>query len=525
MPGTLRPGRAALVISCISRCCDHNPLPRRIQQQHQKFQPASQYPWSQRPRWVNRLLVSRAMIPFKTFQGLRNRPELVSRTTPTNCEVARVSPPVGDTPTVGETSDNLLGSPVPPTRKAPLSAIAEAHACDFAISADDSHPPAEVESTTEADRPSVGYTPTVGATRAPGFRRLGPQSSTALNPGGVKAEGHYYPTGAPPKASPRRPPRDTSGGWTRLGLVMKVSESSAWSLPNTRCRWGGASTTKHSGPWPRVMASSLRQRSRRPSRLDMIGSHRLVRLNEKSVRVLLPKLISKKILEVVAAENSATRLGRTYRIFNYEEILERQRAANLLNIVKNGRAVEFVSGPEATTVGETPTQHEGRGALSINATRDHMDGAQPVGDRHTVGETPRVQKNQQGEGLPLGAQVPRTGKTPAELVSKVQAIIRSFDDDAIRTLWAKCVQQAPDCTAEEVEYCLRLKANQLLTKGKSVTNPVGLMLWAVPKCFEGPAALHLAFREQRRAEEAARQRADEQLRLQRVKRGIPKVAR
>ena len=69
---------------------------------------------------------------------------------------------------------------------------------------------------------------------------------------------------------------------------------------------------------------------------------RLVRLNEKSVRVLMPKLIGKKILEVVKAENSASRIGRTYRIFDGGEILQRQRAANLTHVVKNGRAVEFV---------------------------------------------------------------------------------------------------------------------------------------------------------------------------------------
>lgn len=77
---------------------------------------------------------------------------------------------------------------------------------------------------------------------------------------------------------------------------------------------------------------------------------RLARLNEKSVRALLRKLIAKKILEVVAAENSAARTGRTYRIFSQDEILERQRAANLLYVVKNGRAVEFVY-----PAGVTPT--------------------------------------------------------------------------------------------------------------------------------------------------------------------------
>jgi hypothetical protein len=69
---------------------------------------------------------------------------------------------------------------------------------------------------------------------------------------------------------------------------------------------------------------------------------RLVRLNEKSVRLLMPKLIAKRILEVIAAEHSAGQIGRTYRIFSGEEILARQRAANLTTVVKNGRAVEFV---------------------------------------------------------------------------------------------------------------------------------------------------------------------------------------
>jgi hypothetical protein len=81
---------------------------------------------------------------------------------------------------------------------------------------------------------------------------------------------------------------------------------------------------------------------------------RLVRLNEKSVRVLIPKLIAKKVLEVVAPEHSALRIGRTYRIFHGDVILERQRAENLIHVVKNGRAVEFVW-QETTTVGVSTT--------------------------------------------------------------------------------------------------------------------------------------------------------------------------
>ena len=83
----------------------------------------------------------------------------------------------------------------------------------------------------------------------------------------------------------------------------------------------------------------------------------LVRLNEKSVRILLPKLIGKKVLEIVAAENSAAQTGRTYRVFSEEKVLERQRAAHLLFVVKNGRAVEFVHPVISPTVGVSPSAH------------------------------------------------------------------------------------------------------------------------------------------------------------------------
>jgi len=69
---------------------------------------------------------------------------------------------------------------------------------------------------------------------------------------------------------------------------------------------------------------------------------RLVGLDEKSVRQLIPRLAAKQVLEIVAPENCATRQGKTYRIFSFDQILERQRRAGLTHIVKRGRAVEFL---------------------------------------------------------------------------------------------------------------------------------------------------------------------------------------
>lgn len=79
----------------------------------------------------------------------------------------------------------------------------------------------------------------------------------------------------------------------------------------------------------------------------------LTRLNEKSVRLAMRGLIAKKIVEIAAAEDSASRRGRRYRVFGEAAILERQRAAGLEYIARNGRGVEFVA--LSPTVGVPPT--------------------------------------------------------------------------------------------------------------------------------------------------------------------------
>ena len=56
----------------------------------------------------------------------------------------------------------------------------------------------------------------------------------------------------------------------------------------------------------------------------------------------------------------------------------------------------------------------------------------------------------------------------------------------------------------EVMDCFELKARQLFhERGRNVANPVGLMIWSVPKMFEGPEALYLQ-RRRAQAEEAAK---------------------
>jgi len=114
---------------------------------------------------------------------------------------------------------------------------------------------------------------------------------------------------------------------------------------------------------------------------------RLVRLDEKSIRQLIPRLAEKKILEVVAGENCSARVGKTYRIFSYEAILDRQRRTDMQFVVKRGRAVEFVwplgsaVSPIRAVDTHSPPPHGHTPTVGVSPT---------VGDSPTesVGDTP-----------------------------------------------------------------------------------------------------------------------------------------
>jgi hypothetical protein len=201
---------------------------------------------------------------------------------------------------------------------------------------------------------------------------------------------------------------------------------------------------------------------------------RLVRMDEKSVRDLLPKMIAKKFLDVVASENCSTRTGRTYRIYSYEAILDRQRAVGMTTVVKNGKAVEFVwpiSAGVPPSVGVTPTVNE---------------------------EPPNVRVSARVTAMP---SVPGA-KYPPDLPAKIRELMPGFDHQALNHLWEACKRYDPNCSSEEVVHCFRLK---LPRPGSSITSPVGYMIRMVPLCFEGPNSEHLAFRAEQRLEQVRRQ--------------------
>lgn len=191
---------------------------------------------------------------------------------------------------------------------------------------------------------------------------------------------------------------------------------------------------------------------------------RLTRLNEKSIRDIIPKLVEKKILEIVRKEDSWSRTGRTYHIYSYEEILDRQRAADLTYVVKNGRAVEFVR----ATVGETPTE----------------------GETPTVPDTPTGTVGHTGGGTVGHTTTPLviTSQATSQTSSVVREALTHYtqvDDAAIRRIVAACRAHAPDCTEAEIAHFVHEKSVLVTMRGSTIKNPMGHFIATVPACFEG----------------------------------------
>jgi hypothetical protein len=236
------------------------------------------------------------------------------------------------------------------------------------------------------------------------------------------------------------------------------------------------------------------------------GMSALCKLEKSNCKKNVQGLLQKLALEIAEPHQSVNSTGTTYRLFSYKEILRRREAAGLIWVIRTS-GVRFVNPP-----GELPP---GLGGNSPGGRRGNFpvgrvgnSESPPGGDSPMtpVGKSPTHLEREE-----IGKQ--SNSKSSSEDIHQLCTFARShipeFDDDACTLLWNKCREAAPDCTAAEVIYSFELKLRQLFNeRARSIGNPVGLMIWSVPKMFEGPNALYLE-RRRAKAEEAAR--ADEAL--------------
>ena len=248
-------------------------------------------------------------------------------------------------------------------------------------------------------------------------------------------------------------------------------------------------------------AASVETPETRVLSIGYSGMSALCKLEKSNCKKNIQGLIQKLAVEITEPHQSVSSTGTTYRIFSYKEILRRRETAGMVWVVRTS-GVRFVNPGGNLPPDPISELRGGAGGESPRApVGSPVLGGEGSLPRDPVGKTPtqiEKRRNKQ-EGLLTSAS-----EDIRQLCTFARSQIVEFDDDACRLLWHKCKEVAPDCTVAEVIYCFDLKARQLLNdRVRNVANPVGLMIWSVPKMFEGPEALYL-HRRRAKADEAVK---------------------
>jgi hypothetical protein len=211
------------------------------------------------------------------------------------------------------------------------------------------------------------------------------------------------------------------------------------------------------------------------ARLTVMGYGEMskrVRLSFNNTKAACHRLISKLAIEEVAREVSDKRQGKTYRVFSYRAILDRRRASGMEWVIRN-KGVEFV----------TPS-----------ILRPSISGTLPVIDRVPETSTGTVSKTGRGTPSETGTLIEKSFRkdlresSSPDIVSLIQALsdYGQPDDDVAHNLLARCRAVAPDCAPAEIIHFLHEKGNLIRQdRTRRITNPVGFLLTAVPKCLTG----------------------------------------
>ena len=230
----------------------------------------------------------------------------------------------------------------------------------------------------------------------------------------------------------------------------------------------------------------------------------ILRLNEKSVRKsTIPLLTDKFILNRIQTssfEKGRVAQGSVYEIFSYGDILTRQRAANYVRAVRNGRAIDLVklhTGVTPTSfipssvqpTFHLPTTHTPTGEIPtyLTAMPTYESPTTDVGMRPTpiVGDS-SLYLLEESLGTSFRAN-------DVDVVCSLERQLantefRDFDRNAIDRIWTQSREVVPDVRPEEVLTVFFEKARPLLNN-RRVESRNGLILhmwrsWLTPTRIE-----------------------------------------
>ena len=257
------------------------------------------------------------------------------------------------------------------------------------------------------------------------------------------------------------------------------------------------------------------------------------RLSKKTVQRIIDRLINKDFIAIEHPADIYRRLPTVYRVFDYRAVLFRHSTKGRTHVAKIGPGFTYaypVDDPRVQRVALPTTPHQDlttvvqidrstvvTNELPTEAKGNTVTGAKQGATTVVCETTKYIGKNSLSHSsastsvagsLEDSAAMPTTAAIPNELIPRLQNLVNFIDNDAIALLWNECRLRAADCTVEEVLYFAEGKA-AVCASGR-IKNPIGFLLTAVPKCFEGPAFVGFRKEQQRKKEEERRRQQREQ---------------
>lgn len=246
---------------------------------------------------------------------------------------------------------------------------------------------------------------------------------------------------------------------------------------------------------------------------------------KKTIQRLVPRLLNKGFIEISENPNFFNRTAAAYKVFSFKRILEISAEQGRGYVAKLGHGVAFARPYATGPVPSEPMATVGNGPASTVRrkspwTRDN-DPLSTMDGRSTSSES--LNSKEKTEDSP-SKEIAERLSTPSSslrdaplntLAQGLRGLLRhtqaEIDNEATERLWNQCRSRVPDCTADEVLHFSRAKT-VLFSSGK-INNPVGFLLFAVPKCFEGASFRQFrAEQEQlRKAEEERAKRAEQEM--------------
>lgn len=197
------------------------------------------------------------------------------------------------------------------------------------------------------------------------------------------------------------------------------------------------------------------------------------RLHRNTIDRNLESLQAKMAIEIIKPEDRAENIGRTYRVYGFRSILSRRESAGLIWFTKDRSGVRLVRdeglGPRTSQL-RGPITSERRGPVTFaRAGAVISQGTAPVTTEVTINKE---------EGNLLD-----TSSTSVVALA-LREELGYVDGDAVRRIVIGCRKRVADATPEEIADLARMTARRIRNM-QNLTNPIGLLIIQIPKCFEG----------------------------------------